>query len=218
MVEGRAAVASGNWRIENSIDRITAAPVSSALVGTRSVANSLIPFPQPALLQLICFKGAPIVRFSFQFKVGSTRNAELGYAFDKNPGREPKVRFVEGWRNVVIEDGGEVARFVQDLSAASDLYIRIRSLNAGRTSAEFAVAGAAEAIRQAYAQCPLTPPKAADAKTSGAKAPTRRRPAASRQTRRGRRRRGKSASSGSGDGYISEEEAALRQIQGWFGH
>ena len=39
---------------------------------------------------------------------------------------------------------------------ADGLYVRIRSLNTARTSAEFKVAGAPAAIAAAYAGCPLT--------------------------------------------------------------
>jgi hypothetical protein len=44
------------------------------------------PFPKNALLQLVCFKNEPIVRFALEVKIGSTRNSELGYRFDEKPG------------------------------------------------------------------------------------------------------------------------------------
>jgi hypothetical protein len=41
------------------------------------------------------------------------------------------------------------------MATADVLYVRIRSLNSGRTSAEFHVAQAPAAIAAAYAGCPL---------------------------------------------------------------
>jgi len=90
-VAGVNAVSAGNWRIEQSKDRITDAAISSAVLMTRTVSHSTIAFPPPAQMQLGCFKGQPVVIFAFQFKVGSTRNAELGYRFDERPGHQPQA-------------------------------------------------------------------------------------------------------------------------------
>jgi hypothetical protein len=223
-VEAKTGVVAGSkWQIERAIDRITNARVSSALVQTRTVANSFIAFPPPAAMQLTCFKGGPIVRFTFPFKVGSTRNAQLGYAFDQNPGREPDVRFVEGAKNVVIEDPDEVARFASGLAGAATLYVRIRSLNVGRTSAEFEVAGAPAAIAAAYEECPL--PKAGDPKAKDPKAKDRKskKPKVARASAGGEEAEDTPDSpaqyglSGGDTAWQSEEEAALRQLLGWFG-
>jgi hypothetical protein len=67
------------------------------------------------------------------------------------------VRVVEDYKSILIEDPDEVRRFASELATANELYIRIRSLNAQRTSAEFQVDGAPEAIAAAYANCPITP-------------------------------------------------------------
>jgi hypothetical protein len=146
----------GEWRIERQLDRITSAPISSAVLTTRQVSNGNILFPPPALMQLMCFKERPAVVFEFAFKIGSTRNAELGYRFDDKPGHEPRVRVVENYKTVVIEDPKDVMLFASELAASDSLYIRVRSLTAARTSAEFKVAGAPPAIAAAYASCPLT--------------------------------------------------------------
>ena len=162
---GARTAAAGNWRIERQPDPITRAPLSSALLkGTSSHSNEL--FPLPAALQLSCFKDRPIVAFEFSFKVGTTPNSFLGYRFDERPGRDINARFLHTAQRVVIEDPAELAQFVRELASASVLYIRIRSLNAGRTTAEFRVAGAAEAIRAAFADCPLPPEPSRRGKTS----------------------------------------------------
>ena len=106
------------------------------------------------MLQLMCFKDQPAVRLSFEFKIGSTRNAQLGYRFDEKPGHEIDARFLNDFKTVVIEDKAEVARFVSELATSSQLYVRIRSLNPGRSSAEFQVAGAPAAIEAGFAGCP----------------------------------------------------------------
>jgi hypothetical protein len=146
----------GEWHIERQVDRITGAPVSNAILITNRVSNGLILVPPPASMALACFKERPTVLIKFAFKVGSTRNAEMGYRFDDKPGHEPSVRIVEDYKSVVIEDQGEVARFVNEMATADGLYVRIRSLNAARTSAEFKVACAPAAIAAAYAGCPVT--------------------------------------------------------------
>jgi hypothetical protein len=170
-VYGGQAKIAGHWRIEQETDRITGAPISSAQVNTPRVSNGNLPFGTPAAgLQLICFKQQPAVLIKFQFKIGSTRNAEMGYSFDNRPGRQPMVRVVEDYKTIVIEDQDEVRRFASELATANILYIRIRSLNALRTSAEFQVDGAPEAIAAAYASCPLTAPPPPPARTSASPA------------------------------------------------
>lgn len=147
----------GKWTIEKNIDPITNAPVSNSVLPTMHVANGIVPFPPPAKMQLMCFKRQPTVFIAFGFKIGSSRNAEVGYRFDDKPGHEPAVRIVDDYKSLIIEDPKEVAQFVNELATSDTLILRIRSLNAARTSAEFKVAGAPDAIAAAYANCPLKP-------------------------------------------------------------
>ena len=151
----------GNWRIERQTDRITGAPLSSAFLTTRNSSNSAVAFPQPAMMQLSCFKQAPLVRLGFQFKIGSNVNSEFGYRFDEKPGREIKARFLMDFKTVVIEDKADVAQFLGELETSAVLYVRIRSLNMGRSSAEFRLEGGAEAIKEALAGCPFSPAQTA---------------------------------------------------------
>lgn len=155
LVSTAGATAAGNWRIERQADRITGAPLSSALLPTRNSSNSAVAFAQPAMLQLLCFENRPVVRFAFEFKVGSTKNSTLGYRFDEKPGHEPNARILNDFKTAVIEDKAAVAQFVSELAISSVLYVRIRSLNAGRSSAEFRLDGAPAAIEAAYAGCPV---------------------------------------------------------------
>ena len=161
------AVTAGSWRIERQIDRITGAPISSAFLITRSVSNSATLFPKPAELQLMCFKQQPAVRIAFAFKVGSSRNAEFGYRFDDRPGRQPPVRFVDDYKSLMIEDKAEVAQFVNELATSNLLYVRIRSLSSGRSSAEFHVDGAPAAIAAGFSACPFTPAAGASGVPAG---------------------------------------------------
>ena len=119
VVTGVNAISAGNWRIEQSKDRITDAPISSAVLTTRAVSHTAITFPPPAQMQLSCFKDQPVVIFAFQFKIGSTRNAEFGYRFDDRPGHQPRVRFVDDYIKVIIEDPAEVAPFVNELATST---------------------------------------------------------------------------------------------------
>ncbi len=143
---------AGNWRVERQTDRITGAPISSAFLPTRS-SHTRERYPRSAHVQLACFKGEPLVRFAFDVRIGSTRNSEFGYRFDDKPGRTGEVRFLQDYKTVVIEDNTEVARFLNELAKSEKLYILIRSLNAGRTAAEFRLEGAGDAIEQALAGC-----------------------------------------------------------------
>lgn len=165
-VTAAAGVASGNWRIERQIDRITGAPSSSAMLITASSSHSSAPYPKPAGLQLTCYEKRPLVRLSFNFKVGADANTVLGYRFDDRPGQDNvAARVLQGYQIVIIEDQAAVARFIGELAGAKTLYVRIRSLNAGRTSAEFQLDGAAAAVQAAFADCPLPNAEAAPRRT-----------------------------------------------------
>jgi len=145
----------GEWSTEKHTDRVTGAPISNSFLITRKVSYGAILIPPPARLQLICFKEQPAVVVSFDFKIGSTRNAEVAYRFDEKPGHEPHARIVDDHKTVLIDDPKEVAQFTNELATSENLYLRIRALTAPRTSAEFAVTGAAPMIATAYANCPL---------------------------------------------------------------
>jgi hypothetical protein len=163
---------AGEWQIERQTDRVTGKPINSAFLVTRtsSSVNALV--PQTAGLQLACFMGQPVIKFSFENKIGTNLNSFLGYRFDDKPGHEIGARFVANSTAVVIEDRAEVAQFVGELATSSALYVRTRSLNASRTSAEFKVDGAAAAIDAAFAGCPVSQP------TPAPQRPTRARTAA----------------------------------------
>ncbi len=149
----------GPWEIERHLDRVTGRGIASAFVANRNGSHTSEFFTQPVGVQLLCFKQKPIVRFAFSAKIGSNRNAMIGYSFDDKPGREIQGRFIAGQKNVIIEDHTEVTQFVKELAESQVLYVRIRALNFGRSTAEFPTEGAQAAIDTAYAGCPLTAPK-----------------------------------------------------------
>ena len=124
-----------------------------------NASNSFADYAQPASMQLTCFDGKPMVRFAFEFKVGTDPNSTLGYRFDEKPGHDNiAARFLQEYRTVVIEDRAAVTTFANELATSGTLVIRIRSLAAGRTTAEFKLDGAPAAIEAAFAGCPLTAP------------------------------------------------------------
>lgn len=156
-VAGGNNVSSGEWKIERTADRVTGNAITSASLSTRNSSHSAVDYAQPAQLQLLCFERNPVVRFSFAFKIGSDKNSMLGYRFDDKPGRDNiESRVLNGFTVIVIEDKTAVAQFVDELVSSNLLYLRIRSLNAGRTTAEFHVAGAAAAVQAGFAECPVT--------------------------------------------------------------
>ena len=158
-VANPATTASGNWKIEKQVDRITGVPVPSATIIIDNASNSSEEYTKPASMQLTCFDGKPIVRFAFDFKVGTDPNSTIGYRFDDKPGHDNvAARFLQQHQTVVIEDRAAVVTFANELASSNVLLVRIRSLNAGRTTAEFKLDGAAAALEAAFAGCPLTQP------------------------------------------------------------
>ncbi len=152
------AARSGDWLIDRHVDRVTAAPVSGAFLRTLKSNNSAELASRPASLQLSCFENKPIVRIAFEFKIGSDKNSTFGYRFDDRPGRDNvDSRVLLGYQVIVIENKPAVAQFIADMAGANQLYVRVRSLNAARTSAEFNVANSGPAVQAAFADCPLTP-------------------------------------------------------------
>src|SRR5437016_1677600 len=101
-VSNASAVPSGDWRIERQVDRVTGVPLSSAFVISKNSSNTLVPYPHPAQLNLLCFKDQPIVRMVFDFKVGSNKESVLGYRFDDKPGHEVEARFLQDFKTIVI--------------------------------------------------------------------------------------------------------------------
>jgi hypothetical protein len=148
-----STVPSGRWKIERQTDRITGAPTSSALLVTNRSSTANSDFAEPAQLQLLCFKGEPLVRLAFGFRVGSTNNTSFAYRFDEKQGREPEARFLYQANTVVLEERTAVAQFLADLVTSKTLFVRIRSLNVGRSVAEFEVDGARAAVDAALGEC-----------------------------------------------------------------
>ncbi|MBX9711006.1 MAG: hypothetical protein K2X60_08225 [Xanthobacteraceae bacterium] len=149
------AITAGNWKIEQQTDKITGNPIGSAQLTTDVSSNSADSKVRSAMLQLTCFDKTPVVRISFAFKVGTDKNTIVGYRFDDKPGRDNiESRILSDHTIIVIEDGAEVTRFLADMPNATTLLVRIRSLNAGRTTAEFKLDGASAAIEAAYRGCP----------------------------------------------------------------
>lgn len=150
----------GSWRVARQIDRVIASELPSATVISLG-SNTYVPGVKYATLQLTCHDGRPLVRFGFDFKIGSDKNAFFGYRFDNKPGRDGvESRILLGYQVIVIEDKDAVAQFLNDLTGSSRLYMRIRSLTGGRTSAEFPVDGSDSAVKAAFAECSGAPPHA----------------------------------------------------------
>ena len=147
---------SGDWRISQQKDRITDNRLPSAALMAQA-SNTYIDFPKPSMMQLTCFDGKPLVRFAFEWKIGRDANSTLGYRFDDKPGRDnvAGVRFMQDDKMVVIEAPADVAQFVGDLRGSRLLYLRVRSITHGRTTAEYKLDGSDAAVQSAFADCPL---------------------------------------------------------------
>jgi hypothetical protein len=154
---GSAAEAgsSGDWQIASKVDAISGKTYSTAVLETNRVSNAALPFAGGALLQLVCFKGEPLVHLTFAFQLGANATSTIAYRFDDKPGRGVKPHFLRGNNIFVIEEKDEVRGFVNELAAANVLIMRVSSLTKGQTTAEFRVTGAAAAVSAAFARCPL---------------------------------------------------------------
>jgi ureidoglycolate hydrolase len=148
---------SGEWHIAHQIDRVIGAELPSATVFA-GASNSNELFQTPSSLAISCLDRHPVVRFAFSFKIGTTQNVALGYRFDDKPGHENvPARIASGRQVIVLEDKATVAQFVSELKGSSKLYMRMRSLTAGRTSVEYPVEGSEAAILAAFAGCAMPP-------------------------------------------------------------
>jgi hypothetical protein len=152
-----------DWWIPHQVDRVTGAVLPSAYVYAEA-SNSNLVYPRVSSLLLTCMPGnRPLVRFAFDFKIGSHLNTTLGYRFDDLPGHEiVPTRVVRGNQIIVIEEPDAIAVFVAELEKAETLYVRIRSINGGRTSVEYPVEGAWNAVRAAFANCAMPAPPQRD--------------------------------------------------------
>jgi hypothetical protein len=155
----QAAVPSSNtglWKIDQRYDRITGTLAPTAMLRKQVVDPYTLVFHE-AMLQLICFNGAPVVRFAFDFNIGSANSTTLSYRFDDKPGHpNVKAKLIgRGIKVLLIEERAAVAQFVNELATSNVLYLRIASMTAGRTNLDFRVTGAAAAIEASYAVCPI---------------------------------------------------------------
>lgn len=150
---------SREWRIVRQVDRVTGAELPSAFVYAEA-SNSNFNYPRISSFQLTCMEQKkPLIRFAFDFKIGTGINTVLGYRFDDLPGHQDvTIRVLLNNTVIVIEDRDTIARLVAELDKAETLYVRIRSIDGGRTAVEYPVSGAWTAIRAAFANCDMPAP------------------------------------------------------------
>lgn len=150
---------SRDWWIVRQVDRVTDAELPSAFVYAEA-SNSNFNYPRISSLQLTCMEEKkPLIRFAFDFKIGTGDNSVLGYRFDDLPGHQDiPVRVLRNNKIITIEDRNAIARFVAELDKAEVLYVRVRSIDGGRTAVEYPVSGAWTAIRAAFTNCDMPAP------------------------------------------------------------
>ena len=157
-VETSAHTSQGSWRIARQFDRVTGADLASATTFAEA-SNTNVAMPRMSSLQLTCFERRPLIRFAFDFKIGSNTSTELGYRFDDKPGVDSTPAHVlDGRQIIVIEEPMAVAAFVRDLKDARKLYVRIRAISLGRTSVEYDLEGSPAALQAGFAACPVAAP------------------------------------------------------------
>jgi hypothetical protein len=144
------------WNVHKGKDRISGQRAASAYVVTQRTASAKWN-RRPVGLELSCFEKRPVVRVLYPTRVGANRSAILEYRVDEKPGGKAEARFLQDYKTIVIEQQAAVAKFAQELAGSKRLYLRVTSLFAGQTTAEFFVHGAADAMDTAYADCSPTP-------------------------------------------------------------
>ena len=147
------AESSGDWQITVKVDDAAKTKVFNVKLEARKTAHDGLFLPPDALLQLVCLKGQPLIHVMFAFQIGSKADSEILYRFDEKPMQPVEARILRGLKIFVIEKRTEVKQFLDGLATANALYIAISSLDKGRTSAEFRVAGAQRGIDVLTAYC-----------------------------------------------------------------
>ena len=146
LVAAAGAESSGDWQITAKVDDVAKTKVFNVKLEARKTAHDGLFLPPDAILQLVCLKSQPLIHVMFAFQIGSKADSEILYRFDEKPMQPVEARILRGLKIFVIEDKTEVKQFLDGLATANALYIEIGSLDKGRTSAEFRVAGAQRGI------------------------------------------------------------------------
>ena len=147
---------AGAWKIDQRIDRISGVPAPSAMVGKPVLDSGTLVFHQ-TLLQLMCFEGAPIVRFAFDFNIGSANSTTLSYRFDDKPGHPNAAVNLVGRdaKVITIEEPRVVAQFAEELVTSNVLHVDVHSLTKAALKIDYPVTGGAAAVEASYAACPI---------------------------------------------------------------
>jgi hypothetical protein len=145
---------SGAWKIEQRVDRISGEPAPAAFIVTSRTTYTRTNNFYAAGLELACFNKHPVIRLVFGFRIGSNRNSIVAYRFDEKPGRDAVATILADHKTIVIDNQAEVSRLMEELASSNVLLVRVNSLFAGRSTAEFRVQGAPPAIAAIIAGCP----------------------------------------------------------------
>src|SRR6476659_6243391 len=153
LVETASAESSGDWQITAKVDDVAKTKVLNIKLEARKTAHDGLFLPPDALLQLVCLKNQRLIHVMFAFQIGSKADSEIVYRFDDKPAQPIDARILRRLKIFVIEDKTEVKQFLGGLATANALYFEISSLDKGRTSAEFRVAGAQRGVDLLDAYC-----------------------------------------------------------------
>jgi hypothetical protein len=149
------SAAPSAWTINRKIDRITGQPAPSAHVITTKTSRSGRHLLGGVAVELLCFEKKPVVKVIFSLRAGANRNSTFAYRFDEKPGREIKATFLQDHKTVVIDQNAELAQFLNELATSNTLFVRVTSLFAGNSAAEFRVHGGKQAIDAVVSECPI---------------------------------------------------------------
>lgn len=135
--------AQSNWRLSNTVDRITGkANATLSVDGQAKYTKN--PRGGFAIIALFCVEKQPRVMVTFDFPVGSKGTSTLSYRFDDKEGQSVDPEFFNT-SAPVIRKREDVATFISQAKISNQLYLRVSS-PIGLAEAEFVTSGGNESI------------------------------------------------------------------------
>jgi hypothetical protein len=143
----------GQWKWEEQRDRITDRIVYLAhaktlrtWIGGSSDINS-------ASVLVYCSGRAAGIIFLWSRSAAGTKNLEVAFRFQGQPGHVTKARYVTRTKQETT-DAADVRVFLDGLSKSNRLYVRTTSDLYGMSEADFRLGGSSEIVRLVRDACP----------------------------------------------------------------
>jgi hypothetical protein len=144
----------GQWKWEQQRDRITDRIVYLAHVKTLRTWVGASSDINSASVLVYCSGRAAGIIFLWSRSAAGTKNLEVAFRFQGQPGHITKARYVTRTKQETT-DPKDVRIFLDGLSKSDRLYVRAMSDLYGMSEAEFRLGGSSEIVRRIRAACPV---------------------------------------------------------------